>query len=62
MRMKTDLDQSRTFNRGTELTIVRGSHRWGNMKEIEYCTVQIGDQYFNMPARVLANSIRLKRS
>lgn len=55
------LDQSRTFRRGTVLTIVRDSHAWVKMKELEYCTVQVGDKYFNIPARVLAKSIRPKR-
>ena len=56
------LDPPQKFNRGTELTIVRGSHPWGTAKGIEYCTVQIGSEYFNVPARVLANSIMPKRS
>ena len=56
------LDQSQTFDRGTVLTIIGGSHPWGNVKGLEYCTVQIGGKYFNIPARVLANSITPKRS
>jgi hypothetical protein len=56
------LDQSQKFNRGTVLIIVRGPHAWGSMKEIEYCTVQIGGKYFNIPARVLANSVKPKHS
>ena len=56
------LDQSRTFNSGTILTIIRDAHPWGIVKGIEYCTVQIGGKYFNIPAQVLANSIMPKRS
>jgi hypothetical protein len=56
------LDQSQKFNRGTVLTIVRGPHAWGKMKEINYCTVQIGGKYFNIPALVLANSVKPKHS
>ena len=56
------LDQSQSFNRGTVLTIIRGSHHWGTAKGIEYCTVEINGKYFNIPARVLANSIMPKRS
>jgi hypothetical protein len=56
------LDQSQTFNRGTELTIIRPAHPWGIAKKIEYCTVEIGGSYFNIPARVLANSITPKCS
>jgi hypothetical protein len=54
------LDHSQTFNRGTVLTIIRPAHAWGNTKGIEYCTVQIGGNHFNIPARVLALSIRPK--
>ena len=36
------LEKSQNFNRGTILTIVRGAHPWGNVKGLEYCTVQIG--------------------
>lgn len=56
------LGQSLTFNSGTVLTITREAHAWGIVKGIEYCTVQIGGQHFNIPARVLENSIRPKRS
>jgi hypothetical protein len=51
------LDHSQKFNRGTVLTIIRPAHAWGNTKGIEYYTVQIGANYFNIPARVLALSI-----
>jgi hypothetical protein len=44
------------------LTIIRPAHPWGIAKEIEYCTVEIGGSYFNIPARVLANSITPKCS
>ena len=56
------LDEFRTFDRGTVLTIVRGAHPWGIVKEIEYYTVEIDGQYFNITAQVLANSIMPKRS
>ena len=51
------LHQSQKLERGTELTILRGPHHWGNIKRLEYTTVQIGNKYFNVPARVLARSI-----
>jgi len=51
------LGQSLTFSRGTVLTIIRPAHAWGNVKGIEYCTVQIGGKYFNILARVLHESI-----
>ena len=56
------LGQSLTFNRGTVLTIIRPSHSWGIARGIEYCTVQIGGKYFNIPARILENSITPKRT
>ena len=56
------LDHSRTFNRGTVLTVIRPAHPWGIVKGIEYCTVQIGGKYFNIAALVLAKSIMPKRS
>jgi hypothetical protein len=56
------LDEPQTFNSGTELTMIRAAHPWGMAKGIEYCTVQIGGKYFNIPARVLANSVTPKRS
>jgi hypothetical protein len=56
------VDRSKTFNRGTVLTVIRPAHPWGIVKGIEYCTVQIGGKYFNIPAPVLANSIMPKRS
>jgi len=56
------LGESITLNRGTVLTIVRAAHLWGGMNAIEYCTVQIGGKYFNIPALVLAGSIISKRS
>jgi hypothetical protein len=56
------LGESQAFPRGTLLTIVRGSHPWGNIKGIEYCTVQIGGKYFTTLARVLANSFIPKGS
>ena len=52
------LDHSQKFDRGTVLAIIRPAHPWGNTKGIEYCTVEIGGNYFNIPARVLALSIR----
>jgi hypothetical protein len=55
------LDHSQKFNRGTVLMVIRAAHAWGNIKGLEYCTVQIGGKYFNIPARVLANSMRPKR-
>ena len=51
------LGQSLTFSRGTVLTIIRPAHPWGNVKGLEYCTVQIGGKYFNIPAPVLTSSI-----
>src|SRR6266478_8960461 len=51
------LGQSLTFSRGTVLTIIRPAHAWGNVKGVEYCTVQIGGKYFNILARVLQESI-----
>jgi len=51
------LGQSLTFSRGTVLTIIRPAHAWGNVKGVEYCTVQIGGKYFNIPAPLLQNSI-----
>ena len=51
------LGQSLTFSRGTVLTIIRPAHPWGNVKGLEYCTVQIGGKYFNILARVLTSSI-----
>ncbi|MCU1274120.1 MAG: hypothetical protein JWO48_1551 [Bryobacterales bacterium] len=54
------LDQSQKFNSGTVLTVIRPAHPWGNVKGLEYSTVQIGGKYFNIPSRVLANSIRPK--
>ena len=56
------LDKSLTFNRGTVLTLAHEAHRWGDIEGLEYCTVQIGGKYFNIPARTLANSIMPKRS
>jgi hypothetical protein len=56
------LDKSITFNRGTVLTLVHQAHRWGDIEGLEYCTVQIGGNYFNIPARILANSIMPKHS
>jgi len=56
------LDQSQKFDRGTVLTVIRPSHAWGNVKGLEYCTVQIGGKYFNILAQVLANSIMPKHS
>jgi hypothetical protein len=56
------LDQSQKFDRGTLLTIIRPAHPWGNVKGLEYCTVRIDGRYFNIPARVLANSLMPKRS
>ena len=56
------LDHSSKFDSGTMLTVIRPAHAWGKVKGIEYCTVQIGGKYFNIPARVLANSIKPKRS
>jgi len=55
------LDHSQKFNSGTLLTIIRPAHAWGNVKGLEYCTVQIGGKYFNIPALVLAKSIMPKR-
>jgi len=55
------LGESFTFNRGTELTIVREAHAWGSVKGIEYCTVQIGGRYFNIPEPVLRGSMMPKR-
>lgn len=55
------LDKSQTFNRGTVLTIIRGPHYWRHMKDLQYCTVEIGGNCFNIPAPVLANSIMLRR-
>ena len=51
------LGQSLTFSRGTVLTITRPAHAWGIVKELEYCTVQIGGKYFNILAKVLKDSI-----
>ena len=51
------LGQSLTFSRGTVLTITRPTHAWGNVKGLEYCTVQIGGKYFNILAKVLKDSI-----
>ena len=56
------LEETQTFHPGTLLTIVRGSHPWGIINTIEYCTVQIGGRYFNTPARVLTNSITPRSS
>jgi hypothetical protein len=56
------LDHSQKFNSGTHLTIIRPAHAWGTVKGLEYCTVQIGGDYFNIPALVLAKSIRPRRS
>ena len=56
------LDLSQTFGRGTVLTVVRPAHVWGKVTGLEYCTVQIGGKYFNIPARILANSMSPKRS
>ena len=56
------LGQSLTFSRGTVLTIIRSAHPWGNVKGLEYCTVQIGGKYFNILARVLQESILPKHS
>jgi hypothetical protein len=56
------LDKTEKFNSGTVLTIVRDAHPWGHVKELEYCTVQIGGKYFNIAAQVLAKSIRPRRS
>jgi len=56
------LDQSQKFARGTAFTLIRPAHSWGNVKGLQYCTVQIGGKYFNIPARVLANSMSPKRS
>jgi hypothetical protein len=56
------LDQSQTFESGTVLTVIRPAHPWGKVKGLEYCTVQIGGKYFNIPARVLAGSISPKGS
>ena len=56
------LHQSQKFNRGTELTVIRGAYPWGNIKGLEYSSVQVGNHYFNIPAPVLANSIMPKRS
>ena len=55
------LGQSLTFSRGTVLTIIRPAHAWGNVKGVEYCTVQIGGKYFNIPAPVLTSSIMAMR-
>jgi len=55
------LHQSQKFNRGTVLTIIRGAHSWGNIEGLEYSTVQIDGKYYNVPARLLANSIMPKR-
>jgi hypothetical protein len=55
------LDESQTFDSGAELTIIRCPHPWGMAKGIEYCTVQIGGKHFNIPARLLASSIKPKR-
>jgi hypothetical protein len=55
------LDKTEKFNRGTVLTIVRHAHPWGHVKELEYCTVQIGGKYFNIAALVLAKSIKPMR-
>lgn len=55
-------DRSEKFNSGTVLTIIRPAHLWGNVKGLEYCTVQIGGKYFNILARVLQESIIPKRS
>jgi hypothetical protein len=54
------LDQSQTFARGTVLTVMRPAHARGKVKGLEYCTVQIGGKYFNIPARILANSMSPK--
>ena len=51
------LDRTEKFNSGT-----RQAHLWGHVKELEYCTVQIGGKYFNIAAQVLAKSIRPRRS
>ena len=56
------LDHSQKFSTGTVLTIIRPAHAWGGVKGIDYCTVQIGGKYFNIPALVLAKSIMPKRS
>ena len=58
---ETVFDKSQHFNRGTVLTILRGPHSWRNIKELEYCTVEIGGKCFNIPALVLAKSIIHKR-
>src|SRR5947207_59647 len=63
-RVDTDekfLDHSQEFNSGTVLTVIRPAHPWGIVKGIEYCTVQIGDKYFNIPAPLLTKSILPKR-
>ena len=54
------LGQSLTFSRGTVLTIIRPAHPWGDVKGLEYCTVQIGGKYFNILARVLQESVATK--
>src|SRR6266513_2831329 len=53
------LGESLTFSRGTVLTMIRPAHAWGNVKGLEYCTVQIGGKYFNILARMLRDSILL---
>jgi hypothetical protein len=50
-----------TFHGGTPLTIVREAHRWGIVKGLDYCTVEIDGRHFNIAALVLENSIMLKR-
>ncbi len=54
------LGQSLTFSRGTVLTIIRPAHAWGNVKGVQYCTVQIGGKYFNILALVLQESVAPK--
>ena len=36
------LARSQKYNRGTVLMVIRAAHAWGNIKGLEYCTVQIG--------------------
>jgi hypothetical protein len=50
------------FLRLTTVVLEGPAHHWGMPRRIEYCAVQIGGEYFNVPARVLVNSIMPKRS
>ena len=59
---ETSIGLSITLNRGMTLTIVREAHRWGVVKGLHYCTVEIDGTHFNIAALVLENSITPKSS